>query len=221
MSIFRTLALLRTGPKRRILVSRDGNLLTASVALPGGGWLLTPVPDPAPSEGRWLILDIWIAMIVVGSVAVSWYAACRLSRPIGLMEEAALEMGGIGLQMILAGMMPVMVSAGPLALKRALRNLMTNAATHGGGGTVSLGPEGAMTVATIQHHGPGIPESLIDRVFEPFFRVDPGRQKVQPGAGPGLAIAFEILSRFGGAIAIRNRMGGGMEQEITLPILTA
>ncbi|WP_112313158.1 ATP-binding protein [Pseudogemmobacter bohemicus] len=332
MSIFLSHAMTRTGPPRKIIVSREGGRLIASVALSGGGWLLTPVPDPSPPEDRWLILGIWIAMIVVGSVAVSWYAARRLSRPIELMEDAASrigtdatlppvpetgpaevrataralnrlserltramesrmrlvaaaghdlrtpmtrmrlraefipddeerarwladleeldqiadsairlvreeaggdlaeplrldqmvqtiagEMTEIGQEMRLDPAPPLTVTAAPLALKRALRNLMANAATHGGGGTVSLQSDGPQAVITIRDLGPGIPGPLIDRVFEPFFRVDPARQKGIPGAGLGLAIAREILARFGGSLAIRNHPDGGLEQVITLP----
>ena len=74
-----------------------------------------------------------------------------------------------------------------------------------------------MTI-TIRDDGPGIPVELIDRVFEPFFRVDPARQKAIPGAGLGLAIAREILGRFGGSLTIRNHPDGGLVQDITLPL---
>jgi Histidine kinase-, DNA gyrase B-, and HSP90-like ATPase len=64
--------------------------------------------------------------------------------------------------------------------------------------------------------GPGIPHELVEQVFEPFFRVDPGRRQQVPGAGLGLAIAREIVVRCGGGIAIRNRDGGGLVQTVTL-----
>ncbi len=110
----------------------------------------------------------------------------------------------------------VIVSAAPLALKRALRNLIINAATHGGGATVELRRDGSNAVVSISDEGPGIPERLIEQVFEPFFRVDAGRRKAVPGAGLGLAIAREIFERFGGTITIANRKPHGLEQTITL-----
>jgi signal transduction histidine kinase len=71
----------------------------------------------------------------------------------------------------------------------------------------------------ITDEGPGIPESMIGRVFEPFFRVDPARRQSIPGAGLGLTIAREIIQRAGGAIKIENAAGGGLIQTIELPLV--
>ena len=111
------------------------------------------------------------------------------------------------------------IAVGPLALKRALRNLIINAATHGRGAKVGLGREGDYAVITIRDEGPGIPEEMIDRVFEPFFRVDAARRKTMLGAGLGLAIAKEIIERFGGSITIVNsKKPKGLLQTVKLPI---
>lgn len=62
-------------------------------------------------------------------------------------------------------------------------------------------------------------EDLIAHVFEPFFRVDAARRKTMPGAGLGLAIAKEIIERFGGTIAIANSATPkGLIQTVKLPI---
>jgi signal transduction histidine kinase len=58
----------------------------------------------------------------------------------------------------------------------------------------------------------------MDRAFEPFFRVDPGRRKSIPGAGLGMAIAREIIQRFGGSVTLSNRPGGGLAQTVSLPL---
>lgn len=71
----------------------------------------------------------------------------------------------------------------------------------------------------IRDKGPGIPEDLIAHVFEPFFRVDAVRRKTMPGAGLGLAIAKEIIGRFGRTIAIANSATPkGLIQTVRLPI---
>src|SRR6202045_1326629 len=81
----------------------------------------------------------------------------------------------------------VTISSAPLALTRAVRNLVINAATHGGGAFVSVGLENNSTaLITIDDEGPGIPEHCMSRVFEPFFRTDPARRKYAAGAGLGL-----------------------------------
>lgn len=138
-----------------------------------------------------------------------------------LVRRLATELAAQGRDIGLGTLEPALVSAAPLALSRALRNLMINAATHGGGGVVTLGREGGMAVIRIADQGPGIPEGLIERAFEPFFRVDPARRQSVPGAGLGLAIAKEIVERFGGGIVMRNGTAGGLVQEISLPLVTA
>ena len=69
----------------------------------------------------------------------------------------------------------------------------------------------------IEDEGPGIPPELLCRVFEPFFRVDPGRRQNIAGAGClGVTIAREIIQRAGGDIKISNRDGGGLRQVVEL-----
>lgn len=112
------------------------------------------------------------------------------------------------------------VRANRLALSRALRNLLINAATHGGRGTVSV--TGGITARiTILDEGPGISPDLLDHVFEPFFRVDPARTQRVPGAGLGLTISREIIRRAGGDIRIANGPGGGLVQIVELPTVPA
>lgn len=88
-----------------------------------------------------------------------------------------------------------------------------------GGGRISLRRAGDDAVVTITDDGPGIPADLLGQVFEPFFRADPARRKTIPGAGLGLAIAREIVTRFGGRISIRNRDPQGLTQEIRLAVV--
>lgn len=137
----------------------------------------------------------------------------------GLLLETANDLQASQLPVAIISMQPAAVRAGPLALRRALRNLITNAATHGGGARVSLTGTGDEALLVIEDDGPGIPELLIPRVFEPFFRADPARAQTVKGAGLGLAIAREIIERFGGAIEISNRPEGGLRQLVRLPLV--
>ncbi|MFT2213330.1 ATP-binding protein [Rhizobium giardinii] len=113
-----------------------------------------------------------------------------------------------------------LVKGAPFALKRAIRNLVVNAATHGRGAAVVLSSNGEEAVLTIADSGPGIPQNLLDRVFEPFFRVDQARRQLVPGAGLGLAISREIIENHGGSITIVNRREGGLLQTVRLPLCT-
>ena len=106
----------------------------------------------------------------------------------------------------------------PLAMRRALRNLLINAATHGKAATAELHADKDMVSIIIRDEGPGIPDDLLERVFEPFFRAEPGRLQTVPGAGLGLALAAEIVERSGGALTIRNRAERGLEQTISFSV---
>lgn len=110
----------------------------------------------------------------------------------------------------------VSVKANRLALNRALRNLLINAATHGVRGAVSVSG-GATARITITDQGSGIDPDVIDQIFEPFFRADRARNQKFPGAGLGLSISKEIISREGGKITIANGATGGLIQVVELP----
>ena len=137
-----------------------------------------------------------------------------------LVRETVEELQVAQLPVALGPLDSASVVAGPLALRRALRNLITNAATHGGGARVKLENLPEDTRIVIEDDGPGIPEALLSQVFEPFFRASPARTQTIKGAGLGLAIAREIIERFGGTIEIRNRPEGGLEQIVRLKAVT-
>jgi len=138
-----------------------------------------------------------------------------------LVRETVEELQVAQLPVALGSLDSASVIAGPLALRRALRNLITNAATHGGGALVKLERLAEDTRIVIEDDGPGIPEAMLSQVFEPFFRASPARTQTVKGAGLGLAIAREIIERFGGTIEIRNRPEGGLEQVVRLKTVPA
>ncbi len=111
------------------------------------------------------------------------------------------------------------VRARPVAIKRALTNLVQNAVKYGGGAQVSLAPpqEGAVSVM-VEDTGPGIPASELERVFEPFHRLEPSRNRETGGTGLGLPISRNILRAHGGDVVLTNRPGGGIRALVTLPV---
>ncbi len=139
----------------------------------------------------------------------------------GLVRDLETEMTSLGHAVSMEHLDKVSVRAGALGLRRALRNLIVNAATHGRGCSLSLAATNGQAVLTIADRGPGIPEELLNKAFEPFFRVDPGRRQSVPGAGLGLAIAKEIIERYGGTIALENRPGGGLSQKVTFSAVSS
>jgi signal transduction histidine kinase len=106
-----------------------------------------------------------------------------------------------------------------LAMKRALTNLVSNAIAYGGAARVRLEapPAGSVTMA-IEDDGPGIPPEELERVFEPFHRVENSRNRETGGTGLGLPIARDILRAHGGDVVLANRPGGGLVARITLPV---
>ncbi|MGU3496256.1 ATP-binding protein [Xanthobacteraceae bacterium A53D] len=133
-----------------------------------------------------------------------------------LVRDLVQELNETGLDVRLLTCEAVCVPGRPIALKRAMRNLMVNAATHGKAARVAISRDGDAGLLVIEDDGPGIPDALMARVFEPFFRVDPARQATIPGAGLGLAIAHEIVTRHGGHLSLSNRPGGGLLQRMEL-----
>jgi signal transduction histidine kinase len=69
----------------------------------------------------------------------------------------------------------------------------------------------------ILDQGPGLPVEQIDKVFEPFYRVEGSRNRDTGGTGLGLAIAKNVAELHGGGIELRNRAEGGLAAVLTLP----
>lgn len=107
----------------------------------------------------------------------------------------------------------------PVALKRALGNLVANAVNYGGSARVSMTPpaDGIVEV-TIEDDGPGISPSEIVRVFEPFHRLEQSRNRETGGVGLGLPIARNMLRAHGGDVVLSNRPERGLRAEVTLPV---
>jgi signal transduction histidine kinase len=136
-----------------------------------------------------------------------------------LVREIVRELRSIGHNVLLDRAVKADIIGSPLSLKRALSNLMVNAATHGGGCRVTVGRLDGNAVVEVIDSGPGIPEEMIGRAFEPFFRATPAREKNVPGAGLGLAIVKEIVNRHRGRITLSNRKPHGLFQQVLLPLV--
>lgn len=336
LSEFLEKALARVGEPRTAMVIRSaGNPAPlAAIALQKEGWLVAEIPHMGPPPGGWKIFGMWIGLIILGSAAVSIFAASKITRPLDMLENAAASIGPDGslprlpetgpgeirataralnelatrLRGAMESRMRLVAAAGhdlrtpmtrmrlraefiendeerakwlddleeldaiadsaillvreevsqdsvktidigallseivgelsdlghagaldfiepeaamtimaaPLALKRALRNLVLNAVTHGKKAHLDLTEDESEIVVTIRDEGPGIPQELIGRVFEPFFRVDLARRKSIPGVGLGLAIAKEIIERFEGSIELVNGLPAGLIQTVRL-----
>lgn len=102
----------------------------------------------------------------------------------------------------------------PLALKRCLGNLLDNAIKYGEQATVLLEDAVDQLVIRVRDDGPGIPEAELDRIFDPYYRLD---HEQRWGHGLGLGIARNIAQSHGGELMIANGTEGGLEVTLTLP----
>jgi signal transduction histidine kinase len=108
-------------------------------------------------------------------------------------------------------------------VRRALQNLISNAVRYGSVAHVSLTREEDWAVVRIEDQGPGIPESQIARMFEPFTRGEPSRNTHTGGAGLGLTLARAIADQHGGTLSLANNIGAdggitGLIAELRLPL---
>ncbi len=104
----------------------------------------------------------------------------------------------------------------PQALKRCLTNLVGNAVKFGKRADITVQDGEALRIR-IRDEGPGIAPEELERVFEPFHRVETSRSRDTGGTGLGLSIARDVAQAHGGTVTLRNRPQGGLEAELILP----
>jgi signal transduction histidine kinase len=105
----------------------------------------------------------------------------------------------------------------PLAISRLFSNLIDNALKYGGSAVVSAtSSQGAVSVR-VRDRGPGLPEDMLERVFDPFVRLEDSRSRQTGGAGLGLTIARTLAEKNGATLALRNHPEGGLEAIVHWP----
>jgi signal transduction histidine kinase len=103
-------------------------------------------------------------------------------------------------------------------LKRAFTNLINNAVKYGQQAEVILKRKDNTAIIEINDNGPGIPEEVLTKVFEPFYRVDQSRSRKTGGTGLGLTIARDTIIAHNGEIMLMNLPQGGFRVTVTLPL---
>jgi signal transduction histidine kinase len=106
---------------------------------------------------------------------------------------------------------------GPQALKRCLGNLIENAVKYGQSARIRVDDNDVRLEIRIQDKGPGLPLAELEKVFEPFYRLEGSRSRETGGTGLGLTIARGIAEAHGGSLELRNRPEGGLEAVLALP----
>lgn len=107
--------------------------------------------------------------------------------------------------------------ARPQLLRRALTNLLDNARKLVDVASLTVTDSSNEVIFKIADAGPGIPPAELERVFEPFYRLEASRNRDTGGAGLGLSIARDIAHTHGGQLTLANRTGGGLEATLVIP----
>lgn len=134
-----------------------------------------------------------------------------------LLDSVMLDYRDGGAAVTLAGSCGAPVQTRPKALRRILTNLIDNALKYGGAADIVLARSDAgQCTVRILDPGPGIPEAMLEAVFEPFFRLEGSRSRDTGGTGLGLAIARQLAGTMGATLTLHARPEGGLEARLTL-----
>ncbi len=135
-------------------------------------------------------------------------------------EDCAVEAQARNCELVFQSASCPSVKGDPELLRRAVENLVRNAIRHTAKNTaveVTLGQQGGRAVVSVRDHGPGVPEEVLSRIFDPFYRVETDRNRASGGAGLGLSIARRAVDLHKGTIGARNAHPG-LVVEVEIPL---
>ncbi len=135
-----------------------------------------------------------------------------------LVESVADEMVDLGADVAVAAGEDVVIDADVAGLKALLANLIGNAIAYAGQARVRIARLDDHALIEVADDGAGLPADLLDRVFEPFFRAEPSRNRETGGSGLGLASARAVARAHGGDVELFNREEGGLLARVLLPL---
>jgi signal transduction histidine kinase len=180
--------------------------------------------EAAPDEARAKMnadIDQMEAMIAATLVFVRDAAAdpqrTRLELS-SLLESVVDDMAETGADVSVRDSQKVVIDADSLALRRLFTNLLENAVKYGGRARASLSVKDRLAEIDIDDDGPGVPALELNRVFDPFYRREPSRNRQTGGIGLGLSVARSIARAHGGDVSLVNRPHGGLTARVTLPV---
>jgi len=135
-----------------------------------------------------------------------------------LVEDIAERGGDTGHRVETSGRVDKPYECAPRALERAIQNLVDNAVKYGGRAHIRLQNGADHVEIRVEDDGPGMPEELLHKAFDPFFRAEHSRSRETGGTGLGLSIARNLVRAHGGDIHLENRAAGGLTARVVLPL---
>ena len=143
-------------------------------------------------------------------------APCRID-PDAMLDSLVGDYQDAGRAVTLRGKAGASFATRPHALRRILGNLVDNGLKYAGAVEVGVeAPAAGELVILVRDFGPGIPETELEKVFEPFYRLEASRNRDTGGTGLGLAIARQLASSLGGALELGNHPQGGLEARLRI-----
>lgn len=135
-----------------------------------------------------------------------------------LVESVADEMVDRGADVAIAPGDDAVVDADVAGLRALFVNLVENAVRYANGAHLALRRTNGQVLVEVADHGPGIPERELERMFEPFYRLESSRNRATGGTGLGLASARAVARAHGGDVTLVNRPEGGLVAIVSLPL---
>ena len=154
---------------------------------------------------------------------LSYLRGDRADEEVRLIDVAAIlatlidEASDAGHSAVMQSSEAAVIRGRPLALRRALSNVIQNAIKYGKSVIVSVRMDGNDVEILVDDLGPGIAADQIEMAFAPFTRLEASRNKETGGFGLGLTITRTIIKGHQGTIQLANREGHGLRVQITLP----
>jgi signal transduction histidine kinase len=136
---------------------------------------------------------------------------------VSLLTELSIDLETELPEFELHGVRNVRVTCAPVSIRRAFTNLINNAKQYGHSAEIAVSLTPSEVIVDVRDHGPGVPESERDNVFQPFYRLEPSRSRESGGSGLGLAIARSVIRAHGGDITLHDAPGGGLLARVQLP----
>jgi len=134
-----------------------------------------------------------------------------------LLESLQADNAEMGRSVEIEGQPDAPLLCDPARLRRCVGNLVDNAVAYGQRARVRVEDSPKALTLRVRDDGPGIPEDMLERVFDPFFRLEGSRSRDTGGTGLGLSIARNIARAAGGDLSLRNVPEGGLEARLVLP----
>ena len=106
----------------------------------------------------------------------------------------------------------------PIAIKRCLTNIVSNAQRYASRIRIEAVRGRTSVEIAVDDDGPGIPPEKYEDVFRPFFRLDESRNAATGGVGLGLSIARDVARSHGGDVALAASPLGGLRVVVRIPL---